>query len=103
MDDDYEEGVCNNTDCGYISKDVGDLKIWHSKYIGNEVSCFCFKCYDDRIKREEEDIITFGEEGIQHLRLEFRKEYTIKIQKEQQISKNEVKISLKELKNKLKK
>jgi hypothetical protein len=97
MDNDYEEGICNNYECGYISKELGDLKLWHSKYNGNETSCFCFKCYDERVKREDEDIIAFGEEGIKHLKLEFRREYTNKLQKKKVQEKLELNELLKKL------
>ena len=61
MDDfEYDFGVCNYPECRFESKDIGDLKVFKSKFLGDDyVNCYCFQHYDEKIAEEDEQIKGF--------------------------------------------
>ena len=61
MDDfEYDFGICNYPECRFESKDIGDLKVFKSKFLGDDyVNCYCFKHYDDKVSEEDEQIKGF--------------------------------------------
>ena len=61
----YDYGVCNHEDCDFKSEDIGDLKVFKSKFLGDDyVNCYCLKHYEEKIAEEDEQIKGFVKSNI---------------------------------------
>ena len=80
----YDYGVCNHEDCDFKSSEIGDLKVFKSKYLGDDyVNCYCLKHYDEKIAEEDEQIKGFIKSNIapiaEIIKPEFVNQYIINI------------------------
>jgi len=80
----YDYGVCNHEDCDFKSSEIGDLKVFKSKYLGDDyVNCFCLKHYEEKIAEEDEQIKGFIKSNIapiaEIIKPEFVNQYIINI------------------------
>jgi hypothetical protein len=72
----YDYGVCNHEDCDFKSEDIGDLKVFKSKFLGDDyVNCYCLKHYEEKIAEEDEQIKGFVKSNIAPIAEIFKPEF----------------------------